>query len=398
MAGRWQVQQECNRLNRVRGVATRSRLNLADYWSSARGNFVIEGGSPETRGYALLVKLCNEMIRQTGATVVLTTSYDIESALVAWAQQTQGGYLKVCSPRYVGYDYFYGWNAADISQYLVTIAQRLGAADQSLIRLIDAFVNVLARCYTPSLASMYALIQEDITQVARIAECQGVAQYDLNTLHTAHPATIATLRNILGSLCQALPSASLQQTTGNNISTECLYGNETYLINVSSHDAEAVSEYFARELMRAINTGMVARIVLADVPFPPNGALAQTLLSAQMCGCEIGLSLLNASHMLRMPESPLGGLAFGSRMILLDSADLTDADLDAALSSLGTYSYHYPVPAASRGPLFDPIGLYREFSVASEERLRVLPDDTYGFSGVFFGSQGRTITLARSYQ
>ena len=398
MAGRWLVQRECNRLNRERGVVTRPSVRLADYWSLSRGNFVIEGGSPQTRANALLVKLCNEMVRQTGATVVLTTSQDIEYALVNWTQETQGGFLKVCSPRYAGYDYFYGWNETEISQYLVGIAQRLGAADQSLIQLIDAFVNVLARCYAPSLASMNALIQEDIAQAARIAECQGVAQYHLNTLHAAKPPTIATLRNILGYLCQVLPSASLQQVSGNNIATENLYPNETYLINVASNDPEAVSEYYARELLRAVNNGMVSRIVLADMPFTPNGTFAQTLLSAQMSGCEVGISLLNASRMLGMADGLLGGLVFGARVILLDSANLTDADLDAALSSLGSYSYHYPIPGHSPAWFIDPLRIHRDFSVASEERLRVRPDETYGCAGVFFGSQGRSIILARSYQ
>ncbi len=177
-----------------------------------------------------------------------------------------------------------------------------------------------------------------------------------------------------------------------------LMSNETYLVNISSSEPAAVNTYFAHEIDRAVRNGMVARVVLADVPLASSGPLVNALLGAQMRSCEVGLSIVNASRMLQIAESDLGALTFGSRVLLLDSSGLSAGDLNVALQPLGTYLYHYPVRTVPGCNVFDLFGANEQWSMATQERLRVRPEDTAGFAGVFFGDDGLNISLARSYR
>lgn len=396
MAGRGSVQAECNKLNAVRAVQVRSKLGFADFWASARGSFVIEGGYEESRAMALVTKLSQEMTRQNGATIVLTASQVVEDALVSWVKQACSGYLQVCSPTYPNYDYFYGWDDAEIAGFLVSMAQERNLADPNLIQLIAAFVSVLRSCYRPSLNSMRALAEYDGPQIAGMGEARGVAAYQVSTLRTVPAATMNTFRFLLDWLIHALPSSTLGAETGENFSAVRLYPNETYLVNVGSPQPAAVNTYFAHELERALDQGMLERVVLADVPLATAGPLVTTLLGAQMRGKEVGISLVNASRMLQMAETEFGGLVFGSRVVLLEGDGLSAGDLAVALQPLGVYQYHYPVLSTPGFSGFDFLGSKDEWSIATEERLRVRPEDTTGFAGVFYGNQKRTVSLVRS--
>ena len=397
MPGKGVVQRQCNKLNEERRVSVRSRVTFADFWASAHGNFVIEGGVDASRAQALVAKLGHEMAREGGATVVLTASTLVENALVSWVQQTGVGYLRVSSPRYPNYDYFYGWDDADITNYLLGVAQQQGLADQALVQFVAAFVDVLGRCYTPSLGSMRTLAGYDTAQIAQLGEVRGIASYHANTLRTAPASTVNALRYLLNWLASALPAASLASETKVNFSTEPLYANETYLVNISSSQPLAANAYFAHELDRALSTGTVARVVLADVPLTSAGPLASSLLGAQMRGAEVGVSLLNASRMFSIAESDLSALVFGTRVLLLDGGELSAGDLSVALQPLGTYQYHYPVLASPNVFGLDLLLPHGEWSVATTERLRVRPEDTIGCAGVFYGAEGRVVSLARSY-
>ena len=398
MPGRGRVQRQCNSLNRDRAVVERSGVSLTDFWASAHGSFVVEGGFEETRAAAVASKLGREMARQSGATVLLTCSNTVEKALISSFKQTGVGYLEVCSPNHPRYDYFYGWGDAEIASYLVSVARENGLADQPLVQLISAFVSALSRCYRPSLGSMRTLASYEMSQVAQLAQDRGVESYHVSTLRSCQAPTAGALRFLLDWLAQALPSASLDAETGQNFSAVPLYVNETYLVNISSSHPSAVNAYFAHELERAFGSGALARVVLADVPLSSNSPLVSVLLGAQMRGCEVGVSLVNASRVFSLAESELGGLVFGSRVLFLDGNELSAGDLSVALQPLGTYQYHYPVLAAPGFAGLDVFGGRDEWSVATQERLRVRPEDTAGFSAVFYGADGRNVTLARSYR
>lgn len=398
MAGRGTIQTQCNKLNRERRVVTRSHVNLSNFWKSARGSFVIEGGSEETRTLALVTKLGLEMSCQTGASIVLTSSRYVEDALISLVTQSGVGFLQVCSPRYPRYDYFYGWDDAEIAGYLVSVAQERNLADQALVQLIAAFVSVLKLCYRPSLGSMRALADYDFSQIADLGEARGAKQYHVNTLRTAAPASASALRFLLDWLHQALPSATTDEETRENFSTANLMSNETYIVNISSAEPSAANAYFAHEIDRAVRSGMVARVILADIPLTAAGPLVNALVGAQMRNCEVGFSLVNASRMLQIAQSDLGALTFGARALLLDSAALTAGDLSVALQPLGTYLYHYPVRSTPGFVLMDPLGSKDEWSIATQERLRVRPEDTAGYAGVFYGDDGLDVTLAREYR
>ena len=72
MAGWSDVYHESVTLNNVRRLRRRARFTAARFWERAYGSFLISGGSPERRAYALAEKLLREMTNDFMPTVVLT--------------------------------------------------------------------------------------------------------------------------------------------------------------------------------------------------------------------------------------------------------------------------------------------------------------------------------------
>ena len=100
MASRHTLQKECDRYNAVRQVRFhRGACSLEGFWSSARGNFLLTGGT-ESRRSEILAEGIREMAGTArGPIVVLYTSLDLENRLIQMAQKGElPGYLTVSSP------------------------------------------------------------------------------------------------------------------------------------------------------------------------------------------------------------------------------------------------------------------------------------------------------------
>lgn len=391
MAGRRDVQHECERLNRARKVRRADAYRLQQFWERAKGSFLITGGTEASRVRALCEKFCYDMRWSDLPSYVLTTSSLLEREIIRRVEADPDvGFLRVSSPTYRNYHFFYRWSPEDISRFFIQAAEFMRCDAQEMPIYIHAFTAVLSRCYEPGLAALTALAAYSDGQIVQIGKSCGAPTQALE--HISHCAQAGVVfRQVLRQVGCVLSSLGSEDcTTGYNLSNAAPKPGGIYLVNVRSQMPELLSAYFSIELQKALDRPYPPRIVLDSLPFLETDPLRQRFREARLRGVETGVSMENAALL-----GEEGGSGFKSRAILLDGS-LTDGDLDALLRPLGSYTHYEPTLSGGRPAKLFSILTESHYSPAQEPgRLRVRPVDTTGFKAVLYGADGGDIVLAR---
>ena len=391
MAGKREIQRECDRLNRARNVKTVSRLNVRAFWESAGGSFIISGGSESLRTEVLSSKLLLEMERGTAPIVVLSASSFLESEMIRYVEEGIGGdgTLRVSSQHYRNYHFFYGWSADDISRFLLQAASMLRYGNAELPIYIHAFIDILERCYPPGLSSISALAAHSDEQIAQIGQRCGVQGTSIEQIsHFADAGVI--FRLLLRQISETFsPLTTVECNTKYNMTNISPNLGGVFLIDMRTHMPQLLHEYFAEEIQLALNRLPGLSVVVSDLMMPDEDPLKRMLRETQMWNGVIGVSTQNSTISLGPNEGN-----FQTRMILLDSG-YSDGDLENELRPLGTYTHYEPMLSGGRpGKLFN-IMTDTRWSLGQEPgRLRVRPIDVVGYEAVLYS--GGQIQLARS--
>lgn len=390
MASRGDIQKKCARLNEARNVRTVNRFGFQRFWEGAWGSFLLTGGTEAARADALCAKLCHEMRRGAGPTVVLTGSSLLEREMIARMGGGAGGYLLVSSPDYRNYHFFYRWSPENIARFLLQAAELLRCGDGEMPAYIHAFIDILSCCYEPSLASLSALAGYTDAQIAQIGQNRGASARSIDQIARCAQAGVQfriVLRQVSGAL---LPMSDGECATEYNLSAAELKPDGVYLVNIRSQFPELVSAYFSQELQIALDCARPPRVVLDGLPLSEGDPLRRELRELRLRGVETGLSLPNAAL---LGEDGSGG--FQSRMILLNGG-LSGGDLEAVLRPLGTYTHYEPIESGGRPAKLFSLLTETSWSPSAEPgRLRVEPAETVGFDAVLYGAHRDTILLVR---
>lgn len=391
MAGRQTVEAQCRRNNMNRNVTETGSYSARNFWSAARGNYIISGGSEEKRSMVLCDELCHEMSSGNLPTIVLTTSDGAEREMISRMRRGEaGGSLYVTSRNYRNYLFFNGWGSSEISRFLTKAAAMMGYEARNLPIYIQSFTHILSRYYTPGLASMMALATYDDDQIARIGEEAGATSMEVAHIRN-YSEEGHLFRHMLTQL-ETVFSPLATEGSGYNLATGSLKPGETYLINIRSHYQALINFYFSEELRLALDRSGTAHIVFADLPFLEGDGLRELITEQKLRGAEIGISVQNAAV---LPGDSIDN--FNSMLLLLDGG-MADGDLYKLLEPLGTYTHFEPVLSVQ--PTLFPRATFRRgrtWSVQTEpNRLRVRPADTRGFAAVLYGMRGSEILLVRN--
>lgn len=393
MAGRWAVQRRCNQLNRERNVTSVGHYRFRQFWERSPGSFLITGGMERTRTHALCGKLCCEAERGSTPSLVLTTSGMLEREMIDHIQAGFPGLLRVTSPDYRNYHFFYRWSPEDMIRFLVQSAQMLGYFREDVPIYARALIEILSRCYEPGLAALSVLSAHTDGEIAQIGRRSGAPVSAVEQI-TRRAEAGQLFRLTLHQISSVFSSLSTDGCdTKYNLSALDPAGDGIYLVNIRSRYPELMTSYFAIELQMALEQIHRVRLVFSDLDFRQDSPLSQVLRSAQMRGAEVGVSTQNASVLLgRNNEN------FPNRVILLN-AGYADGDLEAVLRPLGTYT-HYDTLLSGGKPA-------KLFSILSDEhwtlsaepgRLRVRPLDVAGYCAVLCGGGNQEILLVSSVE
>ncbi len=390
MAGKHDIQNECNRLNSERDVIKVGRCTLRQFWNKAQPGFLITGGSEQSRTRTLCSKLCCDMQREDAPTFVLTTSEAVEADIIRRIREGAYGSLRVSSRHFNNYHFFYRWANTDIERFMIQAAEILGYNCNNMPIYIHAFLDILSRCYPPSLSSLSVLAAYDDKRVAEIGKGAGADPFSLMQI-IRYSQEGEMFRLVLCQVVDVFSPLSIRDCNTRYNLSAIKPRNQVYLVNFACTNPELIQAYFAIELRLAMNHGYRFRLVYSDIFFKDEAPLKTLLRDAQLSGnVEVGVSTQNAAVMLGG-----GGENFPSRVILLD-AGYADSDLETVLKPLGTFTFHEPGLAGGRPAQLISFFTDERWDIHPEAgRLRVRPADVRNYSGIFYGASGNSIVLAR---
>lgn len=389
MAGRWAVQRRCNQLNRERRVTPVKRYTFRQFWERSPGSFLITGGMERTRIRAICEKLCCEAEWGSAPSLVLTTSNMLEREMIDRIQAGVPGLLRVTSPDYRNYHFFYRWAPEDMIRFLVQSTQTLGYFREDVPIYARALIEILSCCYEPCLAALSALSAHTDGEIAQIGRRSGAPVLAVEQITRCAQAG-QLFRLALHQISSALSPLSTDGCdTKYNLSALDPVEDGIYLVNIQSRYPELMAAYFSIELQLALHRIHRPRLVFSDLDFHQDGSLSQVLRNAQRRSAEVGVSTQNASALLGRDNEN-----YPNRVILLD-AGYADGDLETVLRPLGTYTHYETLLSGGKPAKLFPILSEEHWTLNAEPgRLRVRPLDVAGYRAVLCGGGSQEILLA----
>ena len=349
MATRREVEHECQRLNAVRDVHTLRQSALSSFWREAGGNYLITGGTEEGRSGALCEKLFQEVEAERGPVVVLTASNELETQLIQrvknWPWEDR---IQITSTGYNNYHFFYGWTVETVAQYFLDAAAIVQNMPPQFSGYLYAFLDVLSRCYPPSLAAMTLLAGHRDEGVRQIGAGAGASQSSLDNL-----AGLAQEGQYFRELLRQVSSAlSPLSTPGcdTRYNLVCLPPERRLvaLVNLRSERSDLLQAYFAAELRQMARYRRL-QVVFSDLDMRADGPLDRTARELMAWNVPIGVSTSNAALLVPRQES-----GFSTRVIL-EPDGISDGDLDAVLRPIGVYTHYEPVLSGGTPATFFPL-------------------------------------------